>query len=292
MNQNDQNQNLVIQGWDEYQLLDSGEGAKLEKFGNKILIRPDPRALWKRKLPEADWNKADAAFLSEDAENSNWTYSKKKLQDWEMSYKQLRFSIRPTTFKHVGIFPEQCANWDWLMQRPQIKGAKVLNLFGYTGGATLACATAGAHVTHVDASKPSTQWAKDNAVLSKLPKDAVRWILDDALKFVLREQRRGQVYDGIILDPPRFGRGANGEVWKLHKNLPILLEACAKILSPEPRFFLLNAYTADLSSLVLRQLVEDLPFAKLGKIESGEILVTEKSSGRFLPNGIFARFSR
>lgn len=256
--------------WQDYELIDSGEGQKLERFGPHITERADPRTLWKKQNPDK-WREA------------------KPIPDepFRISYKTLSFILHKTEFKHVGIFPEQAVNWDWIM--PKSKGRRVLNLFAYTGGSTLAAASGGGMVTHVDSTKSALTWAGENAQASGLGNAPIRWIQEDAYKFVVREGRRGNTYDAIIMDPPRFGRGSKGEVWKIEEDLPKLLDACKQILSAKPSFFLINAYTADLSSLVLHNILGDFLD---GNIESGELALKESSAGRLLPSGIFVRWSR
>lgn len=280
---------LCPDGWRDYELLDTGEGMKLERWGQYVIARPDPRIIWKKGDPEA-WKSADAVF-----ENENWKFRTEPPQGWVISYgmsldsardlgeKKLVFRLRPTDFKHTGVFPEQAVNWQWLQER---KATTVLNLFAYTGGASMAAALAGAQVTHVDASKPAMMWAGENAQLTGV-KDKIRWIQDDAVKFVKREIKRGAKYDGIIMDPPRFGRGASGEVWKFEDDISKLVWECKELLSPTPQFFLINAYTADLSSVALGNLLADV----VGKeVEYGELGLKETSKGRILPAGIFARW--
>lgn len=278
--------------WTQYELLDSGEGQKLERFAGYTVSRPDPRAIWKPSLTTGLWNNADAVFVNETEKAGHWKFRKVPPADWQIRYQQLVFRLRPTDFKHLGVFPEQAVNWQWLTSVTSGKAIKVLNLFAYTGGATLAASLAGAKVTHVDSAKGAIAWAKENARLSGLAPQAVRWIEDDAYKFVLREGRRGSIYDGIIMDPPRFGRGSQGEVWKLASDLPQLLLACKSILAPKPVFFLINCYTADLSSLAVFHLLEDLMSVYGGKTTFGELALKTVGSGRLLPNGIFTRWRR
>lgn len=277
--------------WQDYELIDSGDGKKLERFGSYVLDRPDPRAIWSTRAPQQIWDKADASYVRISDTQGNWNIRTAAPSDWRIRYDQITLLLKPTTFKHVGVFPEQASNWRWVTKRIHQKPLNVLNLFGYTGAATLAAAAAGARVTHVDASKPSIAWAKENAAASKLSDASIRWILDDAYKFVLREARRNVTYDGIIMDPPRFGRGAKGEIWKLESDLPKLLAACGSILSAKPAFVLLNAYTADISSVVLSRLMEDCMAQSGGQLEAGELALKDTSAGRLLPNGIFARWS-
>jgi 23S rRNA (cytosine1962-C5)-methyltransferase len=281
---------LVPTEWRDYELIDSGEGEKLERFGQYIMARPDPRAIWNKKDINL-WKKADAVFADE-----KWTFRNEPPEIWPVSYKKIKFMLKPTDFKHVGIFPEQAVNWDWISkiindQISMIKDRsliKILNLFAYTGGATMAAALAGAQVTHVDASRPAMMWASENATLSGIAKDRIRWIQDDVMKFVQREIRRGVKYDAIIMDPPRFGRGVAGEIWKLEYDLPKLVWSCKQILSETPLFWLLNGYTADLSHLALENLLAD---AVGQAVESGELGLKQSAGGRILPAGIWARWS-
>jgi 23S rRNA (cytosine1962-C5)-methyltransferase len=274
---------LTPQNWLDYELVDSGGGGKLERWGPYLVARPEPRAIWRKSDPEV-WKKADASF-----KNNVWEFLSPPPTEWQISYIRMKFLLKPTDFKHTGVFPEQATNWDWLEKIIGGKDVKVLNLFAYTGGATMAAANAGAYVTHVDSSRPAMMWASENARLTGIPKEKIRWIQDDALKFVRREQRRGVKYDGIILDPPKFGHGAGGKIWKLEDNLPELVWECNKILSPTPNFFLLNAYTVDLSSQALGNLLNDV---LENRVEFGELGLKESSKrGYILPAGIFARWS-
>ncbi len=277
--------------WTDYELLDSGSGEKLERFGSYIIARPDPRALWKKtNIPL--WTRANAVFTRTDPKTGTWEITSPPPNPWLLSYKSLSFTLRPTEFKHVGIFPEQATNWDWLTTVIGQRPLNILNLFAYTGGATMACLSAGAKVTHVDSAKSTIAWAKENLEASKLMEKPIRWIEDDASKFVKREAKRGNMYDGIILDPPRFGRGSKGEVWKLEDNLPLLLQECKQILSPNASFVLINAYTADISPIVLERLMQDMTQERAGAIQTGELTLRESASGKLLPNGIFSRWSR
>lgn len=280
---------LVADDWRDYELLDSGGGRKLERWGQSLTDRPEPRAIWNKTGPK-HWQTA-AVF-----ENNQWQIKEDFPKKWIIGWEKIKFVLKPTEFRHTGVFPEQVVNWRWIeaqvkSQKLEVKSeVKILNLFAYTGGATIAAALAGAHVTHVDASRPSMMWASENSKLSGVGKDKIRWIQDDVLKFVKREIRRGVKYDGIIMDPPRFGRGMKGEVWKLLEDLPELVTTCKQVLSPTPLLILINAYTADMSSLVLRYLVEDMTRGLNGEIESGELGLPESASGRILPAGIFARW--
>jgi len=251
-------------GWRDYELLDTGDGMKLEKWGSSIVSRREPRVIWRKGNPSMWENQGDLA-------------------EQVISYKDLKFKLKQTIFGHTGVFPEQAVNWNWLGQQ---HAKSVLNLFAYTGGATMAAALAGAQVTHVDASKPAMTWAGENARLSGITN--VRWIQDDAVKFVKREIKRGTKYDGIIMDPPRFGRGASGEVWKFEDDISKLAWECKELLSPTPQFFLINAYTADLSSVALGNLLSGVMEKE---VEFGELGLKETSKGRILPAGIFARWS-
>ena len=278
--------------WNDYELIDTGNGEKLERFGDYRLIRPDPRILWNKRLPEEVWKSADASYNRLDTTTGAWDIKKTPPDPWHIRYNSLIFTLRPTEFKHLGVFPEQAVNWNWLMQTINGKPLKILNLFAYTGGATMAALSAGAHVTHVDAVKSTVDWAHENVVLSDMDNKPVRWIEDDAYKFVMREKKRGNTYDGVIMDPPRFGRGPKGEVWKLEHDLPKLMKEVAGILSPDPTLFLINAYTADISSIVLENLLNDTFQNRYGETTFGELGLKETTGKRMLPNGIFARWSK
>ncbi len=285
---------VVSDRWKDYELLDSGGGSKLERFGTVTAIRPDSKAFWKRSLTDEVWERAQAVFIEGTGEaGSHW--SPKSIVDrrWPMEYEGLRFWVQPTSFRHMGFFPEQANHWDWM--RRILSGAgretKVLNLYGYTGLATLAAAAAGAAVTHIDASKKSITWARENQTLSGFEQKPIRWIPEDALKFVEREGRRGSKYDGIIIDPPKFGRGPNGEIWKLEDSLGTLIEACRSILSDQPLFVVLTMYAANISPLSGYYLLQDLLGDRRGTLTAGELVLPEKSAGRLLPTAIFARWS-
>jgi 23S rRNA (cytosine1962-C5)-methyltransferase len=276
--------------WTEYELIDTGDGEKLERYGTYTLVRPDPRILWPKSLPVDAWNCANATYRRSDPKTGEWFIESPPPDPWRIQYHNLTFTLRPTEFKHVGVFPEQAVNWMWLEKIIKRKSLNILNLFAYTGGASMAAALAGARVTHLDAVKSSIDWANDNVKASHLEKAYIRWIQDDAMKFVLREGKRGNTYDGIIMDPPRFGRGTKGEVWKLEYDLPKLIRACAQILSPSPALFLINTYTADMSSVTLQHLVGSILGDKGGIVTSGELALKESRAGRLLPSGIFARW--
>lgn len=279
---------LTPKDWQDYELIDSGEGAKLERFGSYIISRPDPRAIWKRLAPKSTWDAAHATFVRSAKDEGHWDIKTPPPEDWRVRYHDLVFTLKPSSFKHVGVFPEQAVNWEWMSKVIGGKPLKVLNLFAYTGGATMAAAAAGAEVTHVDSSKPAIDWANENLRASGLTNKPVHWILEDVIKFVNREIRRGHTYDGLILDPPRFGRGTKGEVWKIEEDLPSLLTLCKSLLVPKSAFLLINAYTSDLSSVVLENMLADVIGAN---VEFGELALKDTTSGRLLPNGIFARWA-
>lgn len=315
---------LVTEPSADYELLDSGEGEKLERFGSIVLSRPDPQALWRKSLLVSEWKKADGHFTRE-GKNGDWSLKPTVPKLWDISFVDLglKFRIKPTPFKHVGIFPEQLSNWQWVNEKikamssgdtslgairgrvaererpqeaesnvsPELVAPEILNLFGYTGGATLACAQAGAKVVHVDGSKSALAWARENAELSGLDKKPIRWILDDARAFVRREIKRGRKYDGIIMDPPAFGHGPEGEAWKIEEDFLLLVEECTKLLSDKPIFFLVNGYSAGYSAIGYENLLLDIKKRFGGGIEIGELTIQEKSSKRLLPCGIFARWS-
>jgi 23S rRNA (cytosine1962-C5)-methyltransferase len=281
-------------GWNDYALLDTGEGAKLERFGPYTFVRPEPQAMWSRALPQRQWEEADGIFSgAEDDEGGRWRFQHPIEQYWKMRYANIRFWARATSFRHLGVFPEQASQWDWISERiTQAKRpVRVLNLFGYTGIATLVAASAGAQVTHVDASKQVIAWARENQMLSGLEDRPVRWILDDALKFVQREARRQSLYDGLIIDPPKFGRGPKGEVWKLFESLPTLLQACRAVLSKQPLFTVLTAYAIRTSALSLHYTLEEMFSGYGGAITSGEMVNVEQSAGHMLSTAIFSRWS-
>jgi 23S rRNA (cytosine1962-C5)-methyltransferase len=285
---------LTCAGWKDYGLLDSGNGAKLERFGPYRLLRPEAEAIWRPALPEKEWQSAHAIFHPSPEENGGHWETRQALPDrWDLSYNGLKFYVQLSASRHLGAFPEQSTGWDWIEN--QISAAKrplrVLNLFGYTGLATLAASRAGANVTHLDASRKVVSWASDNLKLSELEDRPVRWIVDDALKFVQREARRGANYDGLILDPPKFGRGPKGEVWEFYKLIPELLAACRQVLSQQPRFVLLTAYAVKASALTLHTALDEMMAGYPGVTEAGELALVEQSAGRLLSTAIFARWS-
>ncbi|HKG54248.1 MAG TPA: class I SAM-dependent methyltransferase, partial [Anaerolineales bacterium] len=287
--------------WTDYALLDSGDGLKLERFGNYVFVRPEAQAMWKRSL-DAEWKQAHAVFQPTGEESGgHWDFKKKVDEKWEMRYildpsrvekGELRFWAMTTPGRHLGVFPEVAAHWDWSsgLIAPSKREINVLNLFGYTGLASLAAAAAGAKVTHVDASKKSVSWARDNQALSNLAEKPIRWIVDDALKFVEREARRGVKYDGLILDPPKFGRGPKGEVWEVYKSLPDLFQACRECLSKDPLFVVTTIYAVRASAIHVAQAMEDMMNGFEGKIEMGELVTREQSAGRLLSQAVYARW--
>lgn len=285
---------LSSPGWKDYALLDSGGGRRLERFGPVTCIRPDAECIWRTALPEQEWARAQARFVPGQEENGgHWEWTGPEKTRWQMEYGGLRFWAQTGGSKHLGVFPEQAGQWDWIAA--QVKRSprplQVLNLFGYTGLATLAAAKAGARVTHVDASRKVVAWARENQELSGLQAAPIRWLVDDALKFVQREGRRGAAYDGLILDPPKFGRGPKGEVWEFYKLLPELLAACRQILSAQPCFLLITAYAVKASAATLYYAVNELMQPRRGNIEAGEVVLKETSAGRLLSTAIFARWS-
>ena len=323
--------------WTDYELMDSGDGQKLERFGPYTFIRPEVQALWSRRLPASKWDSAHAVFQPSGEESGgHWEFRKKVAEKWEMGYPLsilhphisepgnggtgggLRFTAMTTPGRHLGVFPECAAHWDWMAEKilnreegkergekqkgfsadsavlssPKGTAVNVLNLFGYTGLATLAAAAAGAKVTHVDASKKSVAWARENQALSGLEGKPVRWIVDDAMKFVEREGRRGARYDGIILDPPKFGRGPKGEVWEVYRSLPELLSACRAVLSDLPLFVILTVYAVKLPAVHIYYALEEIMKGYDGKVECGELVTQEKSASRLLSQAVYARWSK
>lgn len=279
--------------WNDYECLDAGNGEKLERWGNITLRRPEPQAMWNTNQDEK-WSKIDGFYHRSDKGGGYWDFKTKLPDFWTISYKDLTFKVSPTNFKHTGIFPEQAINWDYMMTkiRNSKRPIKVLNLFAYTGGATMACSKAGAEeVVHVDASKGMNEWAKENMHLCKLDDSKIKFLVDDCLKFVEREARRGNKYDAIIMDPPSYGRGPNGEMWKFEHNVDILISACIKILSAKPLFFLINSYTTGISSTVLYNILKtSLEPLYGGQIEHGEIGLPITRGKMILPCGIYCRW--
>ncbi len=283
------------QPWD-FALLDTGNGYRLEQWGKFRLARPDPQIIWEPSLPVSEWEKANAKFDGK-SEKHPWKTNSSFPATWEINFKSAKLKARLTPFKHTGIFAEQSANWDWMEQvlspTKLAQQCSVLNLFAYTGAASVILSQAGHFVTHVDASKPAIGWAKENQKINKLGVNSIRWILDDAAKFVQRELKRGKTYDGILMDPPAFGHSPTGKTWKFNKDLPPLLRDCIKLLSPQPKFLLINGYATNSSAISLNNILEDSlsgrPELK-GKIEYGELCLKQKNQ-RTISTGIFARWS-
>ena len=283
----------IVEDWEDYKILDMADGQKLEKWGDVILSRPDPQIIWKEKSFPNKWKQINATYHRSKTGGGAWEYNKKVPNQWQIKYKELTFNIKPMGFKHTGLFPEQAVNWNWMMEK--IKNAnrpiKVLNLFAYTGGATVACSYAGASVCHVDSSKGMVSWAKENVKSSGLENNPIRYIVDDVVKFVNREIKRNNKYDAIIMDPPSYGRGTNGEVWQFEDNLCNLAELCTKVLSDNPLFFLINSYTTGISSKVLENILY-LNIKYKGKISSGEIGLPMEDSKLVLPCGIYGKWEK
>jgi 23S rRNA (cytosine1962-C5)-methyltransferase len=285
----------IANNWKDYKILDMADGQKLERWGDVILSRPDPQIIWKEKTFPEKWKTANAKYSRSNTGGGAWQYNKKVPQSWQVKYKELTFNIKPMGFKHTGLFPEQAVNWDWMINKirdSKRKDIKVLNLFAYTGGATVACSYAGAQVVHVDSSKGMVQWAKENIASSGLADRPVRFIIDDVTKFVQREIRRGNKYDAIIMDPPSYGRGKNGEVWQFENNISDLVELCKDVLSDDPLFFLINSYTTGISSKVLENILTLKLKYKKGKYTSGEVGLPMKDSSLVLPCGIYGRWEK
>lgn len=278
--------------WEDYALLDSGDGKTLERFGPYLLIRPRPQAIWSPGLPASEWKSAHALLIEEQQEfGGKWKLLREMERAWPMRYRDLRFQAQLSSSRHVGVFPEQASHWDFLQERIRRtrKPFKMLNLFGYSGLATLAGAAAGAEVTHVDASKHALNWASYNLKLSGLSDCPVRWIAEDALKFVQREARRGNVYHGLVMDPPKFGRGSNGEVWDFFKRMPDLIEGARQILAPDADFVILTAYAITASAVITRQAVEQM-VPKGGQFDCGELVSVDTSSGQVLSHALYTRW--
>lgn len=281
--------------WIEYRLIDAKSGEKLEYWGKYLLRRPDPQAVWNEQSEKTLWNKTDAWYHRSNSGGGKWQYFTRLPERWEIHYRDLTFNIKPMGFKHTGLFPEQAVNWDWFSELIKNAGRpiRVLNLFAYTGGATVAALAAGAEVVHVDASKGMVTWAKENVVSSGLGDRPVRYIVDDVVKFVQREGRRGRKYDAIIMDPPSYGRGPSGEVWKIENELYPLIGECMKILSDDPLFFLINSYTTGLSAQILINILTmTLKKQYGGEAEADEIGLPMSASGLVLPCGISGRWKK
>ncbi len=281
----------IASRWKDYEVIDTGDGEKLERWKDILLRRPDPQAIWPKQSPGL-WESADAWYHRSQKGGGEWEFFRKLPDRWTLDYGALKFYVRPTGFKHTGLFPEQAVNWDWMagLIRAAKRPIRVLNLFGYTGGATCACAAAGAHVTHVDAAKGMVQWAGENRRLCGIDETRVRWIVDDALKFVQREQRRGNTYEGILMDPPSYGRGPGGEVWKLENELFGLVSACEKVLAEDALFMLINSYTTGLQPAVLSNMLTMAVARGRGGEVSADEIVLPVAQGGVLPCGASGRW--
>lgn len=290
----------IAGNWKDYEVLDCSDGEKLERWGNYILVRPDPQVIWNTPKEIKSWNKINGHYHRSSRGGGEWEFFSLPKQ-WTINYGSLTFNLKPFSFKHTGLFPEQAANWDWfsdiirseVKKRPSDQPVKVLNLFAYTGGATLSAALAGASVTHVDASKGMVNWAKENSVSSGLEASPIRWLVDDCVKFVEREIRRGNKYDAIIMDPPSYGRGPKGEIWKIEDSVYHFIQLCTQLLSDNALFFLINSYTTGLQPAVLTYMLETTVKLKSGgKVESSEIGLPVTSNGLVLPCGASGRWCR
>lgn len=289
----------IADGWKDYEVIDTSSGEKLERWGDYILLRPDPQVIWNTKREHPLYKKLNGHYHRSTKGGGEWEFFDLPTE-WSINYKDLTFNLKPFSFKHTGLFPEQATNWDWFSYiikrekaRNQEREIKVLNLFAYTGGATLAAAKAGAHVTHVDASKGMVTWAKENAISSGLKDAPIRWLVDDCVKFVEREIRRGNKYDAIIMDPPSYGRGPKGETWKIEEAVFPLINICAYILKSEPLFFLINSYTTGLQPAVLSYMLNTVLVERFGgKVEADEIGLPVSSNGLILPCGASGRYTK
>jgi 23S rRNA (cytosine1962-C5)-methyltransferase len=282
----------IADHWKDYEVIDTSCGEKLERWGRYILLRPDPQVIWKTEKTVPEWNHLNGHYHRSSKGGGEWEFFKLP-EEWTISYRELNFRLKPFSFKHTGLFPEQAVNWDWCSERIREAGrpVKVLNLFAYTGGATLAAASAGASVTHVDASKGMVTWAKENAAASHLEDAPVRWLVDDCVKFVEREIRRGNKYDGIIMDPPSYGRGPKGEIWKIEESIYPFVELASQLLSDDALFFLINSYTTGLQPAVLSYMLSAVIRKKRGgEVQSSEIGLPVSSNGLVLPCGATGRW--
>lgn len=286
---------LETEGWSDYALLDSGEGRKLERYGAYRIVRPEEQAMWTPRRPQSEWSNADAQFIGigEDDGDGRWRMPKPLGETWPLAYDGVAFRGRFTSFRHVGVFPEQVTHWQWVDKHVRAAGRrlKILNLFAYTGIASLVAARAGAEVTHIDASRKAIGWARENQSAAGLDTLPIRWICEDAQKFVERELRRGNRYDAIILDPPKFGRGPKGEIWDLFPDLPKMMRACRDLLSDRPRFLILTAYSIRASYLAIDELAAECLDGLDGVLESGELVLREEGGGRALSTSLFSRWS-
>ncbi len=281
----------VADNWKDYEVIDCSKGEKLERWGNYLLVRPDPQVIWDTPKKEKGWKKMNAHYHRSKKGGGEWEFFDLP-QQWSINYGSLTFQLKPFSFKHTGLFPEQAVNWDWFSEKIRHAGRpiKVLNLFAYTGGATIAAAAAGASVTHVDASKGMVTWAKENAASSGLSDAPIRWIVDDCVKFVEREIRRGKKYDAIIMDPPSYGRGPKGEIWKIEEAIYPLVQLCAQLLTDRPLFFLINSYTTGLQPAVLSYMISTALSSFDGTVVADEIGLRVSSNGLVLPCGASGRF--
>jgi 23S rRNA (cytosine1962-C5)-methyltransferase len=290
---------LEAKNWQDYELLDSGDGLKLERFGKYIFARPESQAMWSRALSQKDWDAAHAVFQPTAEESGgHWDFKKRLDEKWVMSYPltnvgDLKFEVMTTPGRHLGVFPEVASHWDFMANLVQKanRPVRVLNLFGYTGLASLAAAAAGAQVTHVDASKKSVGWARENQALSGLNEKPIRWIVEDAIKYMQREEKRGAKYDGIILDPPKFGRGPKGEVWEVYKSLPNLFGICRACMSDDPLFMIATLYAVRASAIHVAQALDEMMKKFSGNMDSGELVTRETSADRLLSQAVYARWS-
>lgn len=281
----------IADGWKDYEVIDTSNGEKLERWGNYLLVRPDPQVIWDTKKTHKGWRNMNGHYHRSKKGGGEWEFFDLPEQ-WQINYKDLTFNLKPFSFKHTGLFPEQATNWDWFSEKIRNAGRpiKVLNLFAYTGGATLAAAAAGANVTHVDASKGMVGWAKENAKSSGLSDAPIRWIVDDCVKFVEREIRRGNKYDAIIMDPPSYGRGPKGEIWKIEDSIHSFVKLCAQLLSDDPLFFLINSYTTGLAPSVLTYMISIELKKYNGIVTAEEIGLPVTSTGLILPCGASGRW--
>ena len=288
----------IADNWKDYEIIDCSKGEKLERWGKYLLVRPDPQVIWDTPKTDRGWKNMNGHYHRSKKGGGEWEFFKLP-QQWQIHYGSLTFNLKPFSFKHTGLFPEQAVNWDWCAQKIRAarekdpgRELKVLNLFAYTGGATISAANAGANVTHVDASKGMVTWAKENAVSSNIPGDKIRWLVDDCAKFVEREIRRGNTYDGIIMDPPSYGRGPKGEIWKIEESIFPFIELTFKVLSKDPVFFLINSYTTGLQPAVLSYMLNTVLTKKLGGcVAADEIGLPVTRSGLVLPCGASGRWS-
>ena len=283
----------IADNWRDYEVLDTSKGEKLERWGDYLLVRPDPQVIWDTPREDVGWRRKNGHYHRSKKGGGEWEFFDLPKQ-WTISYGELTFNLKPFSFKHTGLFPEQASNWDWFgdLIRKANRPIKVLNLFAYTGGATLASVAAGASVTHVDASKGMVTWAKENAASSNLSEAPIRWIVDDCIKFVEREIRRGNTYDAIIMDPPSYGRGPKGEIWKIEDAIHPLIKSCAKLLSEKPLFFLVNSYTTGLAPAVLTYMVATELKQFNGTVDAQEVGLPVTDTGLVLPCGASARWSK